>query len=205
MTAATAVIAGVENGLGSHALPKEVLLIGVAFAVYYVRQFIPGKAGFPLFGFTLSLIASIHPEDAARGSLHSMAVLSGGIAAYLVYFYVLPDETLGAFRHALQLFVYRSKLLLENPTEFKHLPVLRNAVLFNQEETNRLCRFFPDCQRFMNDQYEMLQVLTILVDMALEKRGDAAWESAIQYCRGRATQLEQALVQDQNMIGRRSD
>ena len=166
MGVASTVAVGMGSELSGWPLAKELLLVAAAFAAFYVRKFIPGKAMFPMFAFVLTVLATVQPGGAGSALPMMVAVFGGFVSAYFVHFYLLPDESLRAFRHAADLFLFRLRHARRNPgKEQSDLRALHKAVAFEEEEMESLGDLVPDvCRALLAKQYEALQVLIIVVD-----------------------------------------
>ncbi len=164
---------GVGSELSGHAWMKELLLVAAAFAAFYVRRWIHGKAMFPVFAFILALLATVQPGGEKSALPMMVAVFSGFISAFCVYFYVLRDESLYAFRNAANLFRFRLQRGMQQPGAAQaDLSVMHRAVAFEEEEREHLGGFAPPiCETVLSHQYEALQVLILLFDMERSRDG----------------------------------
>ncbi len=167
MGVASTIAVGLGSELSGRQVAKEALLVAAAFGAFYVRRFIPGKAMFPMFAFVLALLATVQPGGAGSALPMMLAVFGGFASAYSIYFYLLPDESLRAFRHAADLFLFRLRHARRNPgNEQNDLRAMHKAVAFEEEEMETLGALAPvHCEALMTNQYEALQVLIVLFDV----------------------------------------
>ena len=183
---ASTLAVGLGSELSAQHWAKQILLVGAAFAAYYVRRFIPGKAMFPLFAFVLTLLATVQPGGAGS-TLPMMAAIFGGfVSAFLTYFYLLPDETPRAFRHAAELFLFRLQQARKREASAKvDLRAMHRAVVLEEEEQQHLgLREREVCSRLLTTQYDALQLLTLIVDMQGQPPSPSrqkAWQLSHEY------------------------
>jgi hypothetical protein len=85
-------------------LVREGLVVVIAFGAFYVRRFVPHRAGFTTFGFVLYVVSTVLPGGWSRVGEHLLAQAGGLAAAFVVFFFVLPRDLGRAFRHAVCLF-----------------------------------------------------------------------------------------------------
>ena len=177
MGVASTIAVGIGSELSERQWPKEVLLVFAAFAAFYVRRWIHGRAMFPIFAFVLTLLATVQPGGAKAALPMMVAVFTGFISAFGVYFYVLRDESLHAFRHASDLFLFRLRRGLRSPREAQSdLRAMHRAVAFEEEEREHLGSLAPEiCTAVLGYQYEALQVLILLLD--IEKNAGCSGDS----------------------------
>ena len=206
MGAASTIAVGLGSELSGRHLAKEALLVAAAFAAFYVRKFIPGKAMFPMFAFVLTLLATVQPGGAGSALPMMVAVFGGFGSAYLIYFYVLRDESLRAFRHAADLFLFRLRHARRNPgNEQNDLRAMQKAVAFEEEEMEALGALVPvHCRAFLANQYEALQVLIVLFDVERHSADggakSAAQEAAEKLSRGYLTEIAKDLRQRRELM-----
>lgn len=158
---------GLGSELSGQPWAKQTLLLFAAFGAFYVRLWIPGKAMFPLFAFVLTLLATVQPGGAGSALPMMEAIFTGFVSAFVVYFYVLPDESLRAFRHASNLFLHQLREAMQDREKMRNaLRSMHRAVAFEEEEQDHLGTHAPaECEAVLTAQYEALQVLTLLLDM----------------------------------------
>ncbi|MDQ6676312.1 MAG: hypothetical protein M3Z09_03350 [Acidobacteriota bacterium] len=182
MGAASTLAVAIGSLLASSAWAKEALLVAAAFAAFYVRRFIPGKAMFPVFAFVLMLLATLQPGGTGRAATMMTAVAVGFASAYIVFFYVLPDGTTRAFRHAADLFLFRATRIRADPSRAADLHAMHRAVAFEEEEMETLTPMAGvPCRAVLAQQYEALQVLTILAELGREYDEDASQRAAREF------------------------
>lgn len=80
-------------GLGTHRHAQYVLLAFLAFLIFHVRRWLPDHPAFPLFGFTLCVLATALPSGWDIAQREAMAVGISLLVAFPIYFLVahLPD------------------------------------------------------------------------------------------------------------------
>ncbi len=204
MGVASTIAVGLGSELSGQHGAKEALLVAAAFGAFYVRKFIPGKAMFPMFAFVLTLLATVQPGGAGGPFPMMLAVFGGFSSAYLIYFYVLPDESLRAFRHAADLFLFRLRHARRNPGNGQNdLRAMHKAVAFEAEEMEALGALVPShCAAFLANQYEALQVLIVLFDVERHSAEckSAAQEAAEKLCRGYLADVAKELRQSRELI-----
>jgi len=202
MGAASTVAVGVGSELSGQHLAKELLLVAAAFAAFYVRRFIPGKAMFPMFAFVLTLLATLQPGGAGAALPMMTAVFGGFLTAFAVYFYLLPDESLRAFRHSVDLFVFRLQHARRNPGhEQGDLRVLHRAVAFEEEEREVLGRVACAlCSQVLADQYEALQILIVLFDIEGQADSGASQQMAARFTQDYLSEITSRLEQDRMLL-----
>jgi len=202
MGAASVIAVGLGSILSGQHVAKQLLLVGAAFAAFYVRRFIPGKAMFPMFAFVLTLLATVQPGGAGSALPMMLAISGGFVSAYAVYFYVLRDESLRAFRHAVDLFIFRLHHARAHPgNEQNDLLVLHRVVAFEEEERETLGGLAPEvCGAVLSSQYEALQVLIILYDIERQSEDDAAQASAIEFSNSYLDEVEKQLEFDRALL-----
>lgn len=97
-------VAGLGSGLFRHPWAQHLLLIVLAFIVFYVMRFLPDQNQFPTFGFILCLLA-IHLGGGTAGA--GRDVLASGVAlpvSFSTFFFLRPPNRLAAFMDATAMF-----------------------------------------------------------------------------------------------------
>jgi len=198
----TTIFVGLGSELSARHWAKQVLLVMAAFTAFYVRRFIPGKAMFPIFGFTLTLLATVQPGGARSAGPMMAAVLTGLCSAFLVYFFVLPEESLRAFRHAAQLFLFRLRHAQENPGAAEDdLRAMHRAVALEEEEREHLGELASEhCGTVLGSQYEALQVLVLLNDIGHQQSANGDQEKAARFSRDYLAQVTESLETQSDLL-----
>ncbi len=194
---------GLGSELSGQPWAKQALLVLAAFGAFYVRRWIPGKAMFPVFAFVLTLLATVQPGGASSALPMMGAIFTGFVSAFAVYFYVLPDESLHAFRHASNLFIYHLREAMRSRENIRDaLRAMHRAVAFEEEERDHLGAHAPaECEAVLTVQYEALQVSTLLLDMGSDgTRHDESEQSAERFSRDYLKQVARQLRQAQSLI-----
>lgn len=201
MGAASTLAVAVGSLLASNIWAKEALLVGAAFAAFYVRRFIPGKAMFPIFAFVLMLLATVQPGGTGRALTMMTAVAVGFASAYLVFFYVLPDGTTRAFRHAVDLFAFRASRIRADANRAANLRAMHQAVAFEEEEIETLPRAVAvRCRGVLTQQYEALQVLTILAELGPDHEEEPAQRAAREFGRAHLNEVVLLLRRERALL-----
>lgn len=157
---------------------------------------------FPMFAFVLTLLATLQPGGAGAALPMMTAVFGGFLTAFAVYFYLLPDESLRAFRHSVDLFVFRLQHARRNPGhEQGDLRVLHRAVAFEEEEREVLGRVACAlCSQVLADQYEALQILIVLFDIEGQADSGASQQMAARFTQDYLSEITSRLEQDRMLL-----
>lgn len=161
--ATSAVVMTLLTGLGAalrpHSLLQEVLVVAAAFGAHWVRNFIPGRPLFPIFGFVLVLLATALP-----GSWKGvMAGVAGGFpAAFVLRFFVWRRLKPQAFEGAVVLFTGET---------CRAVHLLVGAI-----ETGRTEYFDRKLTRLSDDLHDALQLSEAI---ARSRPGDMEFDAAV--------------------------
>ena len=199
---ASTIAVGIGSELSERQWAKQLLLVAAAFSAFYVRRWIHGKAMFPVFAFILTLVATVQPGGAKSAMPMMLAVFTGFLCAFAVYFYVLRDESLNAFRNAAALFLFRLGHAIKHPGKAQaDLRVLHRALAFEEEEREHLGELAPAyCAEILDSQYEALQVLVLLFDIERSQATNASSLEAARFSRAYLDKVFQDLERREDLL-----
>lgn len=109
---AMTLVVGIAAYLAPHPLFRDALIVVLAAVVFWVRRFLPGRDSFPIFAFTLSLIASELNGGPEGWAWEALAVASATGIAFVIFFYTPSRSADRAVADAIGDFRRRCGLLL---------------------------------------------------------------------------------------------
>jgi hypothetical protein len=121
---------GIAGMLEGQPWSQDLLLVGVAALAYYFRRFLPDKNQFPIFGFTLCVLAAVLSTGWRQG-LHDMLAVATAIPiAFAIYFFLLPPSIVGAARDEIRYFCLHAAELLQGPWDRHRFEFLASRPAF---------------------------------------------------------------------------
>jgi hypothetical protein len=186
--AAMTLLTGLGAALRSHSLFQEMLVVAVAFGAHWVRNFIPGRPLFPVFGFVLVLLSTALP-----GSWQGvMAGVGGGFpAAFVLRFFLWRRLKPQAFEGAVVLFTGETcravhllvSALETGRTEYfdRKLTQLSDDLHDALQLSEAIARTMPGYADFaaaVADEYRLLHGLAMLRRAVLPLAGNARFRTS---------------------------
>lgn len=161
---AIAVVVGLAGVLTGRPILQDLLIVSVAALAYYFRRILPDKNQFPVFGFTLCVLASVLSTDWRQGLHDLLAVATAIPIAFTTYFFILPPNIVRAARDEIRHFCLHAAELLQAPWDqhsFEFLasrPAFLNGLADSQPDHPAA----PRIHEAASDEHALLESLLLI-------------------------------------------